>query len=91
MLHFRHMSLLGIDTRPEAAAVQLRLLREASVGRRAALARSLSSTVIDLSRRALRDRMTRETDAEVMDRWLALHYGEDLARRVRDYARTRAR
>lgn len=84
------MSFLGLDTRPEAATVQLSLLREASVGRRAGLARSLSSTVIDLSRRALRDAMTAATDAEVMDRWVALNYGEDLARRVRDYVRTRA-
>jgi hypothetical protein len=84
------MSFLGLDTRPEAAAVQLGLLRRASVGRRAALARSLSSTVIGLSRQALRDVMKGVTDAEVMDRWLALTYGEDLARRVRDYVRLRA-
>lgn len=84
------MSFLGLDTRPEAAAVQLGLLRQASVGRRAALARSLSATVIDLSRRALRDTMTAASEAEVMNRWLALNYGEDLARRVRDYVGTRA-
>lgn len=85
------MSFLGLDTRPEAAKLQLGLLRTASVGRRAALARSLSSTVIGLSRRALRETMKTATDAEVLDRWLALNYGEDLARRVRDYLRLRAR
>ena len=85
------MSFLGLDTRPEAAAVQLSLLRKASVGRRAAVARSLSSTVIELSRRALRDGMKSATDAEVMDRWVALNYGADLARRVRDYVSARAR
>jgi len=85
------MSFLGLDTRPEAAQVQLGLLRRASVGRRAALARSLSSTVIGLSRQALRESMKDATDAELMDRWLALNYGEDLARRVRDYLSLRAR
>ena len=84
-------SFLGLDTHPKAAAVQLGLLRKSSVGRRAALARSLSFTVIDLSRRALRESMKAATDAEVSDRWLALNYGEDLARRVRDYVRARAR
>ncbi len=85
------MSFLGLDTRPEAAEVQLGLLRKASVGRRAALARSLSSTVIDLSRLALRKTMTGAGEGEVINRWLALNYGEDLARRVRDYLRARAR
>ena len=85
------MSFLGLDTRPQAAEVQLGLLRKASVGRRAALARSLSTTVIGLSRQAVREAMKTATDAEVMNRWLALNYGEDLARRVRDYMRLRAR
>jgi hypothetical protein len=85
------MSFLGLDTHPKAAAVQLGLLRTSSVGRRAALARSLSSTVIDLSRLALRASMKTATDADVRDRWLALNYGEDLSRRVRDYVRAQAR
>lgn len=85
------MSFLGRDTSTEAAAVQLNLLRKASVSRRVGLVRSLSSTVIELSRKALRDAMTAATDTEVMDRWVALNYGEDLARRLRDHIRARAR
>jgi hypothetical protein len=84
------MSFLGQDTRPEAASVQIALLRQASVGRRAALARSLSATVIELSRRALGDRMRDATDAEVLDRWVALNYGEALASRIRRYLSARA-
>jgi hypothetical protein len=84
------MSFLGLDTRPEAARMQLHLLRKATVGQRAALARSLSATVIGLSRQALRESMKAASDSEIMDRWLALNYGEDLARRVRDYLRLRA-
>src|SRR4051812_6742908 len=88
-LQSHRMSFLGLDTRPETAAVQLGLLRKATVERRAAMARSLSATVIALSRRALRERMPGASEAEVMNRWLALNYGEDLARRVRDFVHER--
>jgi hypothetical protein len=85
------MTFLGLDTHPKAAAVQLDLLRRSSVERRGALARSLSSTVIELSRRALRDTMKSASDAEVLNRWVALSYGEDLASRIRSYVEARTR
>lgn len=83
------MSFLGFDTHPKAAAVQIELLRRSSVERRGALMRSLSSTVIELSRRALRERMKSAPEAEVMDRWVALTYGNDLAAKVRRHIRAR--
>ena len=58
------------DTAPAVAAVQLELLRQAGPGRRAALARSLSRTTTDLSRRALRERMAGATEEDVMLRTL---------------------
>jgi hypothetical protein len=61
------------DTHPAAAEVQLDLLRRAPLERRAMLARSLSATTIDLSRRALRQRMPSATDADILDRWLCLN------------------
>jgi hypothetical protein len=70
------------DTNPKAAAVQLQLLRNATAGARGRALRSLSSTVIELSRRALRESMPGADDDEVMLRWIALHYGEGLAERV---------
>lgn len=70
------------DTHPEARAVQLRLLRRATVARRAELACSLSATAIALSRRALAERMPGATPEQVLLRWVAQNYGEDLARRV---------
>lgn len=85
------MTFLGLDTHPKAAAVQLDLLRRSSVERRGALARSLSSTVIELSRRALRETMRSASDAEVLNRWVALSYGEDLASRIRSYVEARTR
>ena len=83
------MSFLGLDTHPRAAAVQVDLLRRSSMERRGAMARSLSSTVIELSRRALRDSMKPASEAQMMNRWVALNYGEDLASRVRSYIRAR--
>ncbi len=74
--------MIPSDTHPAAAAVQLRLLRQASARTRARAMRSLSTTVIELSRRALKARMPGASDTAVAIRWLELHYGEDLAQRV---------
>ena len=71
------------DTRPEAEAVQLALLRRASPGRRLSLALSLSESVGALSRRAIRRANPAFTDREVGLRFVALHYGERLAEAVR--------
>jgi hypothetical protein len=79
------MSLRARDTHPDAQAVQIDLLRRAPLERRAVLARSLSAATIDLSRRALARRMPAATEADLVDRWLGLNYGLDLARRVREY------
>lgn len=73
------------DTGDAMARIQNGLLRNAGVARRAKVARSLSVTVIELSRRALRERMPAATEQEVLLRWVALEYGPDLARRVAAY------
>lgn len=67
------------DTSAEAERVQIELLRRAGETRRFALCRSLTETVVALSRRALRERMPGASDAEVLVRWVAIHYGERLA------------
>ncbi len=77
------------DTSPAAALVQLELLRKAGPGRRAGLARSLSRTVIDLSRRELAARMPGAPERDVLLRWVALHYGEALSSRVLAYLQER--
>ncbi len=66
------------DTHPEVRRRQLELLRSAGFERRAALALSLSQSVIDLSRRALREQMPGATEEEVRLRWVGLQYGEAL-------------
>jgi hypothetical protein len=83
------MSMAPSDTSVAAARVQIDLLRKSGCERRAQLARSMSRTVIDLSRAALRDRMEGASEREVLLRWVSLQYGGDLADRVREYVRSR--
>ncbi len=71
------------DTRPEAEAFQAELVRRASPGRRISLALSLSDSVCALSRQAIRRVNPGLTEREVGLRFVALSYGEDLAREVR--------
>ena len=77
------------DTSPEVEAVQLGLLRRAGTARRAGLMLSLSRSAIRSSRRAIARRHP-ELDAQgVLLRWAELHYGDDLANRVRRYLASR--
>jgi len=77
------------DTSPAAAEFQIRLLREASPARRVRAVRSLSRSVIELSRRALRRRHPDATEDEIDVAFVALHYGPELAARVRRGLRAR--
>ena len=76
------MRTLSSDTSPEAERVQILLLRKATEARRFEMTCSLSQAVIDLSRRALRERMPGADERDVLIRWIALHYGEALAEGV---------
>lgn len=71
------------DTDPEAERVQLELLRRAGPGRRLRLALSLSRTVMGLSRAGLARRFGDASPEELGLRFVALHYGSDLADALR--------
>jgi len=71
------------DTSPEVERVQLELLRRAGEARRFQLMRSLTSTVVDASRRALSETMPGASEQEVLLRWVEIHYGQALADGVR--------
>jgi len=73
------------DTSIEAERVQIELLRQAGVPRRVALARSLSQTAMFLSRRAIQRANPSFNQRQVDLAFVALHYGEDLAERLRLY------
>ena len=71
------------DTAPAIAKKQIELLRAAGPQRRVALALSLSQSVIDLSRRALRRRMPDASKEELGLAFVELHYGSEVADMVR--------
>jgi hypothetical protein len=77
------------DTPPAVEAIQLDLLRRAGTARRAALALNLSRTAIRASRRAIARRHPELDEQGVLLRWAELHYGADLADRVRRYLASR--
>ncbi len=71
------------DTSLQAERVQIELIRKSSVSRRLSTVRSLSQTVIYLSRRAIRRANPSLTEREVDLAFVANHYGQDLAERLR--------
>jgi len=79
------------DTHPEAERVQIELFRRASPARRVQLALSMSDAVIALSRRAIRRQEPELGEQELGLRFVALHYGEPVAQRVRAHLAARAR
>jgi len=73
------------DTFPQAEKVQIELIRESSVAKRISRVRSLSQTVMYLSRRAIRRAAPFLTEREVDLAFVANHYGENLAERLALY------
>lgn len=79
------------DTHPDAKKAQIELLRKASTSQRFAVACSLTATAISLSRRAVARANPRFSPQEVDLKFVELHYGEELAGRLRRYLQTRSR
>lgn len=73
------------DTAPQAEKVQVELIRESSVSRRVSRVRSLSQTTMYLSRRAIQRTKPTLSEREVDLAFVANHYGEKLAERLRLY------
>jgi hypothetical protein len=71
------------DTDPETERVHLELLRCATPARRIRLALSLSRTVMSLSRGGLARRHPDASPEDVGLRFVALHYGAELADELR--------
>jgi hypothetical protein len=71
------------DTDPEAERIQLELLRRAGPARRLQLALSLSRSVMSLSRGGIARSLEGASPEELGLRFVALHYGADLADALR--------
>ncbi len=77
------------DTHPEAEAVQIRLLREATVSRRFDLLCSLTRTAIYHAKRAIERANPGITPRERDLKYIELNYGSELAIEVRRYLEQR--
>ncbi len=77
------------DTHPHVEKVLIELLRKATLSERVSRAFSMSAMVKDLSMRAVAKANPEYSQQEVKLKWAELHYGKDLADRVREYLRKR--
>ncbi|MHB9029338.1 MAG: hypothetical protein ACYC9O_11275 [Candidatus Latescibacterota bacterium] len=73
------------DTDPKAEEFQIALLRRATVAERFALTRSLSRTVMQLSRRAIARANPGLSEQELDILFVKYHYGDQLAEKLREY------
>ncbi len=73
------------DTNPEVEKFQISLIRQANTAKRASLMRSLSKTVIQLSRRAISRANPGLNEEEVNLIFVANNYGDDLAKCLSKY------
>ena len=78
------------DTHPKAEEFQISLFRRASVAERLSRTRSLSRTVIQLSQRAIARANPTLNEQEQNLLFVAYHYGNDLAERLREYVNRKA-
>ena len=78
-----------LDTLPKAEKFQISLIRKASTAKRMSLMRSLSKTVIQLSRRAISRANPGLNEEEVNLIFVANNYGDDLAKRLSKYLKQR--
>jgi hypothetical protein len=73
------------DTAPQAEKVQIGLIRKSSISKRVSRVLSLSQTTMYLSRRAIQRANPLLSEREVDLAFVANHYGESLAERLRSY------
>lgn len=73
------------DTNPKVEKFQISLIRQASIAKRIARMRSLSQTVVQLSRRAIMRANPDLSERELNLIFVSYHYGTELADRLRKY------
>jgi hypothetical protein len=77
------------DTHTNAQRLQIELLRKLSVAERFLKVRQLTAWTVGLSKRAIARANPDLTVAEVNLKFIELHYGPELAQRVREYLNDR--
>ncbi len=71
------------DTDSEVAAVQMELLRRASISEKLGLVQSLTSAVVSLCRQGIRERHPEYSERDVDLRFVEMNYGRGLAEGMR--------
>jgi len=77
------------DTNAKAEKIQITLLRKLSLSERISRLRSLSHTVINLSRRAIRRANPELSEKELNYKFIAYHYGDEIADKYKKYVDNR--
>lgn len=83
------MKTQSADTSNKAEAVLIDLIRKKTSAQKIEQVRSLSRTVIQMSRRAIARAKNTNDKAEIDLAFIELHYGAELAERVRLYLQKR--
>ena len=73
------------DTDEKIEKIQIDLIRQLSTSERVSRVRSLSQTVIRLSRRAIRQANPDLSEKELKYIFLAYHYGNEVAEKFKKY------
>lgn len=73
------------DTSNKIEEIHIQMLRKATIAKRFASTSSLSKTVVQLSKRAIRRNRPYITEQEVNDEFVSLHYGKELAEKVKRF------
>lgn len=79
------------DTPPEIEKLQISLIKKSSVSKRLSSVRSLTKSVVQLSRRAILRSNPSLSEREVDLLFLKIHYGKELSSSVDEYLNMRDR
>lgn len=83
--HTQGVDARARDTHPRAEEVQLGLLRAASPARRFRAMKSLTASVVRLAKKGIREANPDLTEQEQRLLFVEIHYGRELANRVRTF------
>jgi hypothetical protein len=78
------------DTEANTERIQIALIRNLNISERISRLRSLSQTVISLSRRAIRRANPELSEKELNYKFVAYHYGNEIAEQFKKYLDSRA-
>jgi len=77
--------LQSFDTHPKIEEMQISLIRQSNVAKRISRMCSLSQIIIQLSLRAVFRANPKLSEQELKFKFIAYHYGNELADRLRKY------